>query len=85
MTRLSIQQNGRVREHRANGQYAPKPVMHVKACASCGCIVCKEVTPRYVNGFIDPRSMRPEFPDTCKRCGGQTNWESAFNQFMMEG
>ena len=61
--------NGR-RVTRDRGRYAkPDPIEGID-CPHCHMFVAYEVNPRYVGGFIDPKSMQPRLPDTCHSCGG---------------
>lgn len=60
--------NGRMR-YRIGGKFAKMPSLECEVCPECRGIVFKEVNPVYTQGFVNPLSMKPRYPDNCHRCG----------------
>lgn len=61
--------HGRVNVHDSRGRFTSKPSLGAEVCVNCNAFILPEVKPERVNGFIDPASMKPRFPETCHRCG----------------
>jgi ssDNA-binding Zn-finger/Zn-ribbon topoisomerase 1 len=54
---------------RKNGKFAKVASLDCTVCPECRRINVHKTEPRYVNGFIDPASMKPIIPTHCHACG----------------